>query len=815
MKNEKAETFPYLCGILLNSIRFFTFNFNSDKDVFHMRVKRILAAALTLTLVCGVLPAPTLAAEGKLAPFVDVQDPQVAEAAEFLRLMGVVDGTGDNAFTPDRILTRAEFCKMAVELMGNGDKVAAQMNRTVFRDVPSTHWARGYINVATQVSGTGENTTPAIIRGDATGLFHPDDYITTAEAVTILMRVLNYSDSTVGFGATWYDGYMSTAASVGLTEGLSLAASDTVTRGQTAILLYNLYFTELRDSKDTYFTSKGGKEVEDAIVLDVNAKADDGTSGAFETTEGKNKTNRTFDASLTGTKGKVLLDKDERVLAFVPKSNTSQRVVNILSAEATYLTASGGEKLTVEPDTVVYREGKESTWKETYENINSATPVTFHYDANGKLSYLFFSSYKSEDSFSSMVARNVPNNASNPFASMASGGSYTMFKNGIAATAADIRQYDVATYDPGTRVIQVSDLKLSGIYENASPSPNAPLSITVMKKEFPILPSARNDIAGFKIGDKITLLLTTDNQVAGVVSVDVVKGDAVGEATVDGTNATVTLLQSGLVVSGTVSAAAERYDGQLVNVSSSAIGRLSLSAISGSAAKADLDVGARKLGDREIAENAVIYDRVKDGAPVEIKYDGLTLTSIPRSKISFVSYDYAGRVKCLVLDDVTGDAYTYGYLNYNVEKKLAEKLNPNDPDSYYDERTIWVRYATGSDSNISETESDHAKYLSSVRAGVPGGIAYTSSKGVASVVTLQSLTHVNRTAFDMDEMTVTVAGVSYPISKDIQCYNKTTKTWFAPGEDGLKAARAYSDDLTLYYDRAPSEGGKIRMIVVP
>ena len=64
-------------------------------------------------------------------------------------------------------------------------------------------------------------------------------------------------------------------------------------------------------------------------------------------------------------------------------------------------------------------------------------------------------------------------------------------------------------------------------------------------------------------------------------------------------------------------------------------------------------------------------------------------------------------------------------------------------------------------------------------------------------------------------MTVLVAGVSYPVSDEVQCYNKTTKSWFKPGKEGMEAARAYSDDLTLYYDRSPADGGKIRMIVVP
>ena len=85
---------------------------------------------------------------------------------------------------------------------------------------------------------------------------------------------------------------------------------------------------------------------------------------------------------------------------------------------------------------------------------------------------------------------------------------------------------------------------------------------------------------------------------------------------------------------------------------------------------------------------------------------------------------------------------------------------------------------------------------------------------VAATVELMSLTGVGRSAFDPEEMTVTVAGVSYPVSGAVQCYNKTTRTWFPAGKDGMEAARAYSDDLTLYYDKDPAQGGKIRLIVV-
>lgn len=795
-----------------------------------MRVNRLLAAALAAATLAGTAPAlqpPASAAQP--SSFTDLSDPKQAEAAEFLKLLGVVNGVPGGAYNPSGTLSRAEFCKMAVSALDRADEELAQRGRTIYFDVGPTHWARGYINLASTITlgsdSDGKGGT-ALVAGAGDGNFYPDQPITYGAAVAILCRMLGYGVNDVATGGAWYDGYLATGAANGLTEGIYLSGDDVIDRGQAAILFYNLYFTKSKGSDKTYLVSMGGKEEEGGIILDTDATADDGTTGSVETTKGTYKTDRSFDPSLEGQEGKAFLDKDGKLLAFQPKEGTSQKSVNVLSTSTTYLTASGGDKLDVEPDTVVYQDGKATTWDKVYLNVASSTAVTFHYGANGKLAYLFFPS-ESADGPAVMVARSTPNGTVNPFSGMAGGGTYTMFKNGVAASASDIRQYDVATYDSGTRIIQVSDLKLTGIYENASPSPSDPTSVKVMGHDFPVLSTARNDLSSFKVGDKITLLLTSDGRVAGAVPDTTVKGDAVGVATVSGegseTTATVKLLQGGLEVTGKVSSGvAERCNNQLVTVSSSSVGRLSLNPISGTAGRGALDVAARKLGDRDVAENVVVYDRVKDGAVVPVHYNDLSAAKIPADKIGFVSYDYAGRVKYLVLNDATGDAYTYGYLSYTSpsQKNPVYKKDPvtgedtNEVDYYQsvDPAKLCVRRA---DEKGNEVYSDKGDFNGNVRNGAAGGIAYGADGKVVASVYLQSLTGVSRTAFDPEEMTVTVAGVAYPVSEAVQCYNKTTKTWFAPGKDGMEAARAYSDDLTLYYDRAPSEGGKIRMIVVP
>ena len=79
---------------------------------------------------------------------------------------------------------------------------------------------------------------------------------------------------------------------------------------------------------------------------------------------------------------------------------------------------------------------------------------------------------------------------------------------------------------------------------------------------------------------------------------------------------------------------------------------------------------------------------------------------------------------------------------------------------------------------------------------------------------LQSLSGIHRSAYDPDARTITAGGMVLPVSDQVWCYNKTTGHWFSEGLDGLEEARAYSDDLTVYYDKAPEQGGKVRLVVV-
>ena len=801
-----------------------------------MRFRRFLSGLLSAALVVGLLVLPPASAAGT-SGFTDIADARTADAAEMLRLLGVVDGTGGTSFKPNGTLTRAEFCKMTVEIMGRGDEEPAQRSRTIFTDVGPTYWARGYVNLASSITiggGTGEDASAGtrLIMGVGDGTFQPNRAITYGEAVTILMRVLGYSDGDVATGTNWYDGYVGLGQSSGLADGLTISGGDNITRGQAAILFYNLLFTESKGGDQIYLTTLGGSLENNAIILSTNATADDGTTGSVLTTSGTYKTDRaTFDETLNGTRGQLVLDKEKKLLAVLPEEGSTLRSVTVMGTpEANAIPVLGDETISVTLQTPVYKSDSQSA--DTYENVwtslRSGTPLKLCFNGSGQLDYIYMSAggaVVSDDNV--LVAKNKPSGTSNPFASLSDGKTPQIFKNGIPADLTDLRQYDVGTYDAGSNTLFVSDLKLTGLYENAYPNSNAPSTVTVMGAEFSVLPSAIPDLAQFKVGDRMTLLLTTTGQVAGAVSTDVAKSNAVGVAKVtaggegsDGT-AEITLLDGLITLKGSTTGS-EKLNGYLVTVSSGRRGYLTLSRVNGKGASGILNLTTGRVGTKALSEGARFFEQVGNGELVEIERSDITVDTVPANKITYVGYDWAGRVDKLVLDDVTGDRYDYGMIYYRPAGPQDVENAVPDPDTgkvpqTYQNGEIRVTNGSGQQSYVVGS-------VEGAKSGRYGGIAgsldtLNGKHRLAGYVPLTSADGIRRSQIDTSTMVLTTNEMVLPISSQVQIYSEATGGWYtvskdASAKDNLERALAFSNDMTVYYDRTPGEGGKVRIIVL-
>ena len=304
--------------------------------------KRVFSLLLALVLTLSAAAIPASAAES----FSDVTDKKTAQNVEVLRLLGVIEGNGAGQFNPSGLLTRAEFCKMVVVLMGKGSDAMRYKTVTIFPDVRATHWAAGYINLAVRQS------EPKLLAGLPDGTFQPDSYITYGQAVTILMRVLGFADK--DSGGIWPDGYINLAKSTGVSAGVNLTGSANITRAQAAQLFVNVLSTG-KDGKG--YTPAGCTKGDKEVTL-VSMSGDKlRISGEKDP---KTLVRPSSSSALNGLKGYLLTNSDGKVVTFVPKtsSTTGAAVSNAAVILPADKSTSGISALTDgRTDYTVYRNG--------------------------------------------------------------------------------------------------------------------------------------------------------------------------------------------------------------------------------------------------------------------------------------------------------------------------------------------------------------------------------------------------------------------------------------------------------------------------
>lgn len=737
-------------------------------------LERGISLCLSLILAITICALPASASN---TGFKDVSDPELAVAIESLRLMGIIDGFEDGTFRPETSLTRGQFSKMAVYAQDGSNQLGLYSSYTIFPDVRPSHWASSYINMAARGLQT--------INGFADGTFRPDESITSAQAVTILMRLLGYSDADVG--AVWPDGYMAMADTVGLTSGVNITADENLSRGDAVLLFVNLFLCDTKDGA-SYAAGVASSVVENTVLLSSSATASDGTNGAVQLGSGATykMANSVSNGMLNGRQGTLLLNKDGRVMTFIPNRDGSSKVITVAESAPLYIKDSTGTKYTLTADTQVYRNGEEQQWSDVFAWVNNGASLTLHMGISGNIDHVFIGT-----ATSATDAIIVTSDGSVAGLESLSGSStYSIYKNGLPATRGDLQEYDVATYDSATDTIRISDTRLTGYYESCYPNAKAADTVQILGTEFKVLPSAVDMLAELELGQNITLLLTEDMQVAGAVSSSLssVRGNAVGIATSVSTSSATVRLFSGLEITGETSYSETRaaeLEGQIVRVSSVKAGEVTLSKVSDSSA-AQIDLTNKTVGSSKLADNVMIYETVSGGVLRAINIEDISGTTVSSGKISYMGKDWRGDVNILVLDDVTGDNYTYGLATVETTKTYEYDDNGG---------------VTGSDStHVLEVKNGETTVGSFTRSsskydGEFIGIAVSvGGEKIAGIKELTSLKNVPNTAW-LDENTVLYNGKTYTVSDDVVAYNKTAKTWIS-----LATAHSYAETSTLYVD---------------
>ncbi|GLX70291.1 tandem-95 repeat protein [Paenibacillus glycanilyticus] len=132
----------------------------------------------------------TIAAEGKASQ--TLLNPEAAKASVKVLLFATGDetvkhqryilGFPDGKFKPSQKLTRGELAAIIARLLNGGSTTL----KADYKDVPSKHWASGYIRIVTD-SG--------IFKGFADGTFRPNQPVTREELATVMVRYLKLDTS--------------------------------------------------------------------------------------------------------------------------------------------------------------------------------------------------------------------------------------------------------------------------------------------------------------------------------------------------------------------------------------------------------------------------------------------------------------------------------------------------------------------------------------------------------------------------------------------------------------------------------------------
>lgn len=175
------------------------------------------------------------------ATFTDVAETDsYYEAIETLNKLSILTGdpadeNGDAAFRPNDTITRAEVAAIVCRMQGMNN--LSQQN-TSFSDVPSTHWASGYIATAESMQ---------IINGYGDGNFGPEDPVLYEQAVKMMMETIGYKPYAMDQGG-YPTGYMTAAQRYNVLNGVvggSIGAE--ANRGMVAQMTFNAIDTPMMD----------------------------------------------------------------------------------------------------------------------------------------------------------------------------------------------------------------------------------------------------------------------------------------------------------------------------------------------------------------------------------------------------------------------------------------------------------------------------------------------------------------------------------------------------------------------------------------
>ena len=255
--------------------------------------------------------------------------------------------------------------------------------------------------------------------------------------------------------------------------------------------------------------------------------------------------------------------------------------------------------------------------------------------------------------------------------------SEAVYRNDEVTNSASLHTYDVYYYNVNARTLWIYTTKAAGRITAVSPSASAPTSVTVAGTEYTIgssqAASALSSLNGGGVGQVVTLLLGMDDEVVRVLTGS--EADQVFYGVVQDSsrsliedngadvlqNVTVTCTD-GVTRTVQVDKSLNYPAGWLVEITVDENGE-SIRSIDEKHTSGAFNSGSTALGGTALAEDVEILDTTGEGMAGTIRPSRLSGVTLASGDVRYYTTNEAGEIDRLILDNVTGDLWTYGVLD--------------------------------------------------------------------------------------------------------------------------------------------------------
>ena len=275
-----------------------------------------------------------------------------------------------------------------------------------------------------------------------------------------------------------------------------------------------------------------------------------------------------------------------------------------------------------------------------------------------------------------------------------------VYRNDTVATDAALNAYDVYYYSASARTVWIYSRKAAGRITAVSPSASAPTSVTVAGTSYTLGSSAVasqvSSLNGGGVGEVVTLLLGMNNEAAGIVTgeeadsvfygvVQTATRSLVEENGADVLQKVSVMCTDGIARTVNVDKSLNFPQGWLVEIKVTPEGE-SVEHIDDRRVNGTINANATALGAAALADDVEILDTTSEGVAGTVRPSRLSGVTLSDPDVRYYTVNDAGQIDRLILNDVTGDLWSYGVLddvknlamNYSDLKSLVTSIAAGD-----------------------------------------------------------------------------------------------------------------------------------------